>query len=39
MRLTFIDIRKYIRIINIELLNKARSIRAYNLLKVNKILD
>ena len=28
--------RKYIYIINIELLNETRSIRAYNLLKVNK---
>ena len=39
MRLTFIDIRKYIHIINIELLNEARSIRAYNLLKINKTLN
>ena len=39
MRLIFIKMRKYARIINIELLNKARSIRAYNLLKIDKILD
>ena len=31
--------RKYIYIINIELLNEVRLIRIYNLLKVNKILD
>ena len=35
----FIDMRKHIYIINIELLNEARSIRAYNLLKVNKTLN
>ena len=35
----FINMRKYVYIINIELLNKARSIRAYNLLKVNKTFD
>ena len=39
MKLTFIEMRKYIYIINIELLNEARSIRSYNLLKVDKIFD
>ena len=31
--------RKYIYIINIKLLNEAGSIRAYNLLKIDKILN
>ena len=31
--------RKYIRIIGVELLNEARLIRAYNLLKVDRIFD
>ena len=35
----FINIQKYIYIININLLNKARSIRAYNLLKVMRIFN
>ena len=39
MKLTFIKIRKYAYIINIELLNEARSIQAYNLLKIDKTLD